>query len=242
MRSLTTQSESTCEICGEKYCNPYGSASDGDKVCFDDKCRSEASLRRWVAHAGTDRCLAQNGVPPIFHSARLSDFSQEVTKDIPTDIPPPGIMIYGAPSVGKSHLAAALMRNQMPKYANDKGVNANWTSTPMLLAEIRQAFKESSSSSELDLIKSYVKWDLLVMDDLGSEKPTEWALATLCTIINERLNELKTTIITSNLSTKKLNALDSRISNRIMSYLRIHFEGENRRKSQGRVITVKAAS
>ena len=91
-----------------------------------------------------------------------------------------------------------------------------FVSIPDLLLEIRHSFKEKSETDEQDIINKYSEIDLLVLDDLGIEKTSEWSIQTLYTIIDRRYRDMKRTIITSNLNLKEIaDKLDDRISSRI---------------------------
>jgi DNA replication protein DnaC len=110
----------------------------------------------------------------------------------------------------------------------------NFVSVPDLLAEIRESFRPGNTGqSEMDIIKKYRDCDWCVLDDIGAEKPTEWALATLYVIINGRYERGLTTIFTSNCSLDELaeHLGSDRIPSRIMGMCsQVKVGGDDRRK------------
>jgi len=89
------------------------------------------------------------------------------------------------------------------------------TSSYHLLEEIR----DTQNNPELKalIVKKYKKARLLVIDDLGAEKMTDWAFMCLYDIIDHRYSDLMTTFYTSNFSLQELSEKigDNRITSRI---------------------------
>jgi DNA replication protein DnaC len=71
-------------------------------------------------------------------------------------------------------------------------------SVPHLLAEIRSTYDRDSTGSYLDLFGRLCTVDLLVLDDLGAEKTSEWVLEQLYSIVNERWQSSGSVILTTN--------------------------------------------
>jgi DNA replication protein DnaC len=86
-----------------------------------------------------------------------------------------------------------------------------------LLAEIRQSFDPASTITELQIVEKYTSFDIIILDELGAEPPTDWVVRTLYLIINRLYEQMKTIFVTSNFSIdqlpEKLN--DLRIVRRI---------------------------
>ena len=93
-----------------------------------------------------------------------------------------GLWFHGDVGTGKTSLAMLIAQA-----ADDAGRSVAVYSVPHLLAEIRSTYdRDSSGYSYLDLFDRLCTVDLLVLDDLGAEKTTEWVLEQLYSIVNER--------------------------------------------------------
>ena len=226
------------------------------KVAYDDMVKSNSpqiihcyectwrhEIEKLKEFSKTDKALAQIGVPARFLNAHVDDFKPERIEKLPDKIEPPGIFIFGSPSVGKTHLAAALVRRELQhhviqgtEHKNQVMISGWWSNAHNILAEIRNTFGNKEGHSELDLVKRYVSYDFLIIDDLGTEKQSEWALAIICNIIDNRMNMDRTTLITSNLSVKSWGELDTRIVARLSAYTVVKFAGEDKRKEKGRMV------
>ncbi len=142
-----------------------------------------------------------------------------------------GLFITGACGVGKSHLAFATAN-----YLIRNGYSVIAMTMIDLLLKLKSSFNGGEHTEE-EILKIYEDCDLLIIDDLGKEKPTEWALQMIYSIVDRRYNSYKPIIITTNFNAdeliKKLG--DSSIANAIMDRLfeiceYVSIEGESYRK------------
>lgn len=106
-----------------------------------------------------------------------------------------GLYLVGGYGTGKTHLAAAIALHLI-----SKGIPVVFKTLIDLLAEIRKTFDDDSDASEFDMLELYRTVDLLIIDDLGKESPTEWSLSMLYAIVNERYEACLPMIITTNYS------------------------------------------
>ncbi|MFA5151276.1 MAG: ATP-binding protein [Clostridia bacterium] len=129
-----------------------------------------------------------------------------------------GLFIFGEVGKGKTIMSARIMWEEVKRnYIYDNDFKTfKFVSVPELLLELRNTFS-SKESKELEILEKYANVDVLVLDDIGIEKVSEWTYQTLYLIINRRYEQLKTTIFTSNYSLNQLVALlnDDRIPSRI---------------------------
>ena len=92
-----------------------------------------------------------------------------------------------------------------------------------LLRLIRSTYDPSTRTTELDILRPVMTAELLVLDDLGAEKTSEWVEETMNLIVNTRYNEQRLTIFTSNYpdipDETDPNALLFRIGHRMRSRL-----------------------
>ncbi len=100
-----------------------------------------------------------------------------------------------------------------------------------LFIKLRNSFKDGSEESELDIIKKHSNCNLLIIDDLGSSRISEYVLEALYAIINHRYEDEKVTIITTNLDMGELEeVLGERMISRLKSMCEIKkFKGKDKR-------------
>jgi DNA replication protein DnaC len=136
-----------------------------------------------------------------------------------------GLFLHGPPGTGKTHLAVALLK-QVKRTRGDR-----FTTVASLLLELRNSFREGAEKSEMEIIDSFSGASLIVLDDLGAEKTSEFALQSLYIIIDKRYSEMRSTIITSNLTVDEIaEKVGDRIASRIAGMCRvIELKGRDRR-------------
>lgn len=105
-----------------------------------------------------------------------------------------GLLLEGPPGVGKTHLAVAVLKH----VAQATGGRVLFYDTRDLLRVIRSTYDPSTRATELQVLQPVMRADLLVLDDLGAEKTSEWVEETMNLIVNTRYNEKRLTIFTSN--------------------------------------------
>jgi DNA replication protein DnaC len=139
------------------------------------------------------------------------------------------LYIYGKCGSGKTHVAVSIIREL---YLLDTWRKMLFISVPELLLRIRDSFHENSKQSELEIVRECTNPDILVLDDMGAEKISEFSVATLYLIINGRLMDERPTIVTSNLSRKQFEEqIDHRIASRFAEYKAIHLDMPDYRKN-----------
>jgi len=108
-----------------------------------------------------------------------------------------GLLFTGTCGVGKTHLAAAVLR----ELVLDQGVRGAFADYQDLLKRIQATFSRQGPGgpSEEDVLGPVLTADVLVLDDLGSRRSTEWAEDTIAHLLNVRYNESRLTLITTNL-------------------------------------------
>lgn len=117
-----------------------------------------------------------------------------------------GLYLYGLAGSGKTHLAAAIGNHLLLR------ARPRFVTSPELLLQIKKTYGNQNGDDEYIDRLSYAK--LLIIDDLGSEKPTEWVQETLFVIIDRRYTHYLPTIFTSNFS---LDQLKERLGYRLAS-------------------------
>jgi len=190
--------------------------------------------------------LIRKVVPSEYQEACIGDFGESV---VPGDIDygQYGFCLRGKTGIGKTHMAAALAREYMnPEhphtivsevricgefsryaYENDRFV---WISVPSLLSRIRSTFgNQRSRESEHDILMEMIGSKLMILDDLGSEKSSDFSASTLYAIISERRNWRKPTIVTTNQTLKEIASWEPRIASRLAEMATIRLPNVDRR-------------
>jgi DNA replication protein DnaC len=104
-----------------------------------------------------------------------------------------GLWFDGPVGTGKTSLAILVA-----KAAKDAGRTYAVYPVPRLLAEIKRTFDRDATDSYLGFFRRLCTVDLLVLDDLGAEKQTEWVLEQLYSIVNERWQDRRSIVVTTN--------------------------------------------
>lgn len=195
-----------CEICGE----PLGVLGNGS-FCYE--CRKKMDIADYRRREIT-KVLLETGVGKRYLSCTLESFTggakyvdwcQKWLAD-PVD----GIFFSGSYGCGKTHLAVALCQELL---LDSRLLSVLFVYAVDLLYSIRKSFSSDGADS---IIERYTSVDYLILDDLGAEKSTEWAIETLSLIIDRRDRNMLPTIVTSNLS---LADIEEKLSGRIASRL-----------------------
>ena len=105
-----------------------------------------------------------------------------------------GLLIIGTIGVGKTHLAVGMVKELIA----GKGIACLFYDYRELLKQIQNSYNDSVKTTELDVLRPVFETEVLVLDELGAVRPTEWVWDTVSLILNTRYNDDRTTIITTN--------------------------------------------
>lgn len=105
-----------------------------------------------------------------------------------------GLIFIGPPGVGKTHLAVAVLKELISRY-RVRGLFVDFTS---LIHEIQSTFDPGSPDSKRDLLDPVVDAEVLVLDELGAQKPTPWVNEILYLVMNSRYTKRLPTLFTTN--------------------------------------------
>lgn len=129
-------------------------------------------------------------------SNELATAKQHITNYIQEFSGKKNMLLHGSYGTGKSHLSVAATKKLM-----ELGYECLFLSLPKLLTKIKGTYNNKGVTED-ELLEAIQRVDLLVLDDIGAEHKTEWAVTKLFEIIDDRAG--KSTIYTTNLGSKEL--------------------------------------
>jgi DNA replication protein DnaC len=181
--------------------------------CRELKAKRAASRRlgtgipKRFRGVGFDRKPIADMDPTLVRQIRV--FVRDIDKNLNSG---KGLWLFGDVGTGKTSLAMLIA-----KHALEGGRSVAIYSMPRLLAEIKETFGDNSSRSYMQLFDWLCNVDLLQIDDLGAEMRTEWVLEQLYSIVNERWQNERSIVVTSNLGA--LDDLREQLGERTVSRL-----------------------
>lgn len=107
-----------------------------------------------------------------------------------------GMLFSGPTGCGKTHLAVGILVELIERY-RVRGLFVNLTS---LFLELQQSFDASAPFSKFELLEPLRRAEVLVVDELGAQRPTEWVQSVLYYVLNARYSDRRATIFTTNCS------------------------------------------
>lgn len=132
------------------------------------------------------------GIDPSLR--RAHQHARHFADAYPVDTGGKGLLFTGSIGVGKTHLAVGVLR----RLIRERGAKGLFVDYRELLKNIQNSYNPQVSTTELELLKPVFNAEVLVIDDLGAQKPNEWVWDTVALILNTRYNNKQTTIITTN--------------------------------------------
>jgi len=105
-----------------------------------------------------------------------------------------GLLLTGDIGVGKTHLAVGILHALI----TEKSVRGLFCDYRELLKQIQHSYNAQVATTEMEILQPVFDAEVLVLDELGAAKPTDWVWDTVALVLNTRYNDKRTTIITTN--------------------------------------------
>jgi DNA replication protein DnaC len=179
----------------------------------------------------TAQLLADARIPPRYARCTLDNFLTYPNERLMTVLAQAGkfadafpavqkgLCLIGPPGIGKTHIAVSVLR----RLVEEKHVRGLFYDVRDLLRVIRSTYNPVVRTAEMDILRPVMTAELLVLDDLGAEKPSAWVEETMNLIVNTRYNERRPTIFTTNYEDlpdeAEVDSLKARVGFRLHSRL-----------------------
>jgi len=175
---------------------------DGSRTAKDCVCRIE----RRVA-----RIIARTNIPKRYEHCSLDSFDTDFPAATPSlkrahrdarkfvvayplETRGTGLLLTGSIGVGKTHLAVGILQALVA----ERGATGLFYDYRELLKQIQNSYNRQVQATELEILKPVFDAEVLVLDEIGASKPTDWVWDTVAHILNTRYNDRRTTILTTN--------------------------------------------
>ena len=189
-----------CSICGGSGLRVV--QEDGKQFARECVCRVGRRAARMLYRAHIPRryehCILESYDTnlPYSHrtqvSARLT--AKKFIEGYPLETYGRGLLLTGSIGVGKTHLAVAILQ----ALVTERGATGLFYDYRDLLKQVQNSYNAQVRETELEVLRPVFEAEVLVLDELGASKPTDWVWDTVAHILNTRYNDRRTTIITTN--------------------------------------------
>jgi DNA replication protein DnaC len=163
------------------------------RVITTERLVADARIPRRYVHCTLDNFVTYENEKlrlAVARTRRFADAFPVVDK---------GLFFVGPPGIGKSHLAVAVLKHVITA----RGARGLFYDVRELLKVIRSTYNPEVKATEIEVLRPVMSAELLVLDDIGAEKTSEWVEETMNLIVTTRYNERRITVFTSNYEEKE---------------------------------------
>lgn len=132
------------------------------------------------------------GVDPSLSMALVT--ARRFADGYPLETAGRGLLLTGSIGSGKTHLAVGLLRYLI----RQRGATGIFCDYRDLLKQIQNSYNPQVATTELEILRPVFEAEVLLLDELGAAKRTDWVWDTVAHILNTRYNDKRTTLITTN--------------------------------------------
>lgn len=165
-------------------------------------CRSQVQVQKLLQSAAIPPRYFDRGFEVYSFHNELQRRALQRCVDYAESFPdvPRGLLLLGPCGVGKTHLCVAILKTLI----QEKMVTGKFVDEAELLRRLQYSYGPDSPETEREVLSPLLKVELLVWDDLGTGRSTEWVGETIRTVINHRYTYNKQTILSTNWPLKRV--------------------------------------
>jgi DNA replication protein DnaC len=175
---------------------------DGRPVARACECRLEKRAARMLERAHIPKRYEHCSLDSYESGFRGANRSlagahmkaRKFVEGYPVETAGTGLLLTGSIGVGKTHLAVGILQALVA----ERGAYGIFYDYRDLLKQIQNSYNQSVAATELEILRPVFEAEVLVLDELGAAKPSDWVWDTIAHILNTRYNDRRTTIITTN--------------------------------------------
>jgi DNA replication protein DnaC len=175
---------------------------DGSRAARDCVCRVERRVARMIAKTNIPKRYEHcslDSFDTVFPAATRSlktahRNARKFVDSYPLETGGTGLLLTGSIGVGKTHLAVGILQALVA----ERGATGLFYDYRELLKQVQNSYNRQVQATELEILQPVFEAEVLVLDELGASKPTDWVWDTVAHILNTRYNDRRTTIITTN--------------------------------------------
>ena len=175
---------------------------DGRQVARPCECRIERRAGRMLKRAHIpkryEHCSLDSyesgfrGANRTLAAAHMR--ARKFVDGYPVETAGTGLLLTGSIGVGKTHLAVGILQSLVV----ERGASGLFYDYRDLLKQVQNSYNQKVAATELEVLRPVFDAEVLVLDELGAAKPSDWVWDTVAHILNTRYNDRRTTIITTN--------------------------------------------
>lgn len=196
----TAGTSNACPLCGGTGMKLV--RRDGEQFAAECNCRVERKAGLRLKRARIPERYAHCSLDNFDTNFRSADTSlatalmatRRFAEGYPLETEGRGVMLTGSIGVGKTHLAVALLRQLI----EERGAIGIFCDYRDLLKQIQNSYNPQVATTEMEILRPLFQAEVLLLDELGAAKATDWAGDTVAHILNTRYNDKRTTLITTN--------------------------------------------